>query len=158
LCYNNIAVNIGAYNEEKKDRVYGHPLLVAHYMRVMPQTATNPHKAYQYHHAVSRQEHNRDELLSPIHKLSIFSSRDYPVDPGTNQDEISYADERYTKVTDLTGDSPDFVVLGQCLVISAKHFSYFKVPVCKQEMRNLEAAVGNRKTNHCCQIQVVRRV
>jgi len=45
-------------------------------------------------------------------------------------------------------------MLGQCLIISAKHLSHFKVPVGKQELRILVATVTEILNNINCQIHV----
>ena len=120
----------------------GHELLVAHNMLVKPQGVADPHKANQQQHAVNEQAEGGDVGDSPVYKALVGCAIDSVVKPKGNLHEVVEGNEGHTDVADDSGDLPDFVVLGQCLVISAKHLSHFKVPVGEQEVRILVAAVS----------------
>ena len=101
----------------------------------------DPHQANQQQHAVNKQPESGDVEASPVHNAVVDCAVDSPVDPISNIHEPVEGDEGHTDVADDSGDLPDSVVLGQCLVISAKHLSNFKVPEGEQEVRILIATV-----------------
>ena len=127
--------------------MYSHPLLVAHNQGVVSQRVADPHQANQQQHAVNKQPESGDVEGSPVIKAVVGCAINSVVDLVSNIYELVEGDEGHPDVADDSGDLPDFVVLGQCLVISAKHLSHFKVPVGEQEVRILVAAVTNCTAN-----------
>jgi len=119
--------------------VDGHPLLVAHHLLVKPKGVADPHQTHQQQHVIGHQAGAGNVKVSPVIKLLIgVAGVNFQVVDGINNlYEEAERDQRHDNVADDPGDLPDFVVLGQSLVISAKHLSHLKIPVGKQKVSKL---------------------
>ena len=85
--------------------------------------------------------------MSPVLYFNPVMTINSKVDCIGNVKQVVNSDEANDRIADFTGDFSDLDVVVHGFVFSAKHLSYFKVSVGKQEVRLVVQAVGHVITN-----------